>query len=48
MAKDKKLVEDITSRGEDFARWYTDVVKKAKLIEYSGVKGCAILLPGGY
>ena len=46
--KDKKLVESITSRGEDFAQWYTDVVKKADLVDYSGVKGCMILRPYGY
>ncbi len=38
----------ITSRDVDFARWYTDVVKAAKLAEYSGVKGCLILEPNGY
>ena len=48
MANDKKLVEEITPMAEDFAQWYTDVVKKAKLTEYSGVKGCMILLPNGY
>ena len=48
MAKDKKLVEAITSMDEDFSRWYTDVVKKAELIEYSSVKGCMILRPNGY
>ncbi len=32
MAKDKKLVEAITSMDVDFAQWYTDVVKKAELI----------------
>ena len=31
MAKDKKLVESITSMDEDFAQWYTDIVKKAEL-----------------
>ena len=35
MAKDKKLVEAITSMEEDFAKWYTDVVRKAELIDYS-------------
>ncbi len=35
---DKKLVEAITSMDEDFARWYTDVVKKAELIDYTSVK----------
>lgn len=48
MAQEKKLVEAITSMEEDFAQWYTDVVKKAELIEYSGVKGCMILRPNGY
>jgi prolyl-tRNA synthetase len=45
---EKKLVEAITSMEEDFAQWYTDVVKKAELIEYSTVKGCIILKPAGY
>jgi len=48
MAKDKKLVEAITSMETDFAQWYTDVVKKAELIDYSSVKGCMILKPAGY
>ena len=48
MAKDKKMVEAITSREEDFAQWYTDVVKKAELIEYSSVKGCMVIKPAGY
>jgi len=48
MAKEKKLVEAITPMAEDFAQWYTDVVKKAELVEYSSVKGCMILKPGGY
>ena len=38
MAKEKKLVQSITSRDEDFAQWYTDVVREAKLCDYSGVK----------
>ena len=38
----------ITSRDEDFAKWYTDVVKAAKLADYSNVKGCVILEPNGY
>ena len=45
---DKKLVEAITSMDEDFAQWYTDVVKKAELIEYTSVKGCMVLKPAGY
>ena len=48
MAKDKKLVEAITSMEEDFAQWYTDVVKKADLIDYTSVKGCMVIKPAGY
>lgn len=48
MAEDKKLVEAITSMEEDFAQWYTDVVKKADLMCYSSVKGCMIFKPDGY
>ncbi len=48
MAKDRKLVESITSRDVDFAQWYTDVVKKAELTGYTSVKGCMVLKPAGY
>ncbi len=45
---DKKLVEEITSMDENFTQWYTDVVKKAELMDYSAVKGCMIFKPNGY
>ncbi len=48
MAENKKMVEAITSRDEDFAKWYTDIVKKAELVDYSGVKGCMVIRPYGY
>lgn len=48
MAKDKKMVSAITSMDEDFAQWYTDIVKKAELIEYTSVKGCMVIRPYGY
>ena len=48
MANDKKMVEAITSRDEDFSKWYTDIVKKAELVDYSGVKGCMVIRPYGY
>lgn len=48
MAENKKFVEAVTSMEEDFAQWYTDVVKKADLIAYSSVKGCMIIKPAGY
>lgn len=48
MSKNKKFVESITSRDEDFAQWYTDVCLRAELTDYSGVKGFMILLPNGW
>ena len=48
MAKEKKLVEAITAREDDFAQWYTDVVRKAELCDYTGVKGCMVYQPNGY
>ena len=45
---DKKMVEAITSMEEDFAQWYTDVVKKAELTDYTSVKGCMVIRPAGY
>ena len=48
MADQKKMVEAITSMDVDFAQWYTDVVKKADLVDYSSVKGCMIIRPYGY
>ena len=48
MAGDKKLVEQITSMDVDFAQWYTDICKKADLVDYSSVKGCMIIRPYGY
>ena len=45
---DKKMVTAITSMDEDFAKWYTDIVKKAELIEYTSVKGCMVIRPYGY
>ena len=41
-------LKEITSRDVDFAQWYTDVCKKAELIDYSSVKGCMIIRPLGY
>lgn len=48
MANQKKMVEEITSMEEDFAKWYTDIVKKAELMDYSSVRGCMIIEPYGY
>lgn len=53
MAKDgkdlsNKMVREITSMDVDFAQWYTDVVKKAELCDYTSVKGCMVIKPAGY
>ena len=48
MADSKKMVAEITSMDTDFAQWYTDIVKKAELADYSGVKGCMVIRPYGY
>ena len=45
MAEKKKLVSEITSMDVDFAQWYTDIVKKAEMADYSSVKGCIIMRP---
>src|SRR5918911_4756119 len=42
------FVKDITKMSEDFDRWYTDVVRKAELADYSGVRGCMVIRPYGY
>ncbi len=41
-------IKDITPRDVDFAKWYTDVVTKANLVDYSSVKGSMIICPYGY
>ena len=48
MAKDKSTSLGITKREEDYARWYLDIVDKAKLAEDSGVRGCMIIRPEGF
>lgn len=48
MDAQKKMVEAITPMDEDFAKWYTDIVKKADLVDYSSVRGCMVIRPYGY
>lgn len=48
MTMEKKFVEEITSMEEDFAKWYTDIVKKADLVDYSSVRGSMVIRPYGY
>ncbi|MBU1108294.1 MAG: proline--tRNA ligase [Candidatus Riflebacteria bacterium] len=44
----KKVMEAVTPKSEDISRWYTDVVLKARMADYSPVKGCMIIRPYGY
>ena len=44
----KQFVEEITSMETDFAQWYTDVIKKTDLVDYSPVKGFMVIKPYGY
>ncbi|NOV03130.1 proline--tRNA ligase [Paenibacillus planticolens] len=48
MSNDKQFVKEITPQGEDFSRWYIDVIKKADLMSYSPVRGCIVFKPDGY
>jgi prolyl-tRNA synthetase len=47
-AGNESFVTEITPRSEDFSRWYTDVVRRAELADYSPVKGCMVIRPYGY
>ena len=48
LTQEKKMVEEITSMSEDFAQWYTDIIKKTQLCEYSSIRGCMVIQPYGY
>ncbi|NTU98168.1 MAG: proline--tRNA ligase, partial [Chlorobiaceae bacterium] len=42
------MAEKITSRSEDYSQWYIDLVRSAKLADYSDVRGCMVIRPNGY
>ena len=46
--KNVEYVKDITNIDDDFARWYTDIVLKAELADYTDTKGCIAIKPYGY
>lgn len=50
MAKNNNegFVTQIASRSEDFPQWYTDVIRKTEMVDYSGVPGCMVIRPYGY
>ncbi len=48
MSKNENFVQDIADIDEDFAKWYTDIVKKTELADYTDTKGCIAIKPYGY
>ena len=48
MSDNNNFVKEITNIDEDFARWYTDIVIKAELADYTDTKGCIAIRPYGY
>ena len=48
MSNEKDFVKEITNIEEDFAKWYTDIVLKADLADYTDTKGCIAIKPYGY
>ena len=48
MMSKEEFVKDITNIDDDFARWYTDIVLKAELADYTATKGCIAIRPYGY
>ena len=48
MSNQKEFVKEITNIEDDFAQWYTDIVKKADLADYTDTKGCIAIKPYGY
>ncbi|MFC1562653.1 proline--tRNA ligase [candidate division KSB1 bacterium] len=42
------MAEKITKQGNDFSRWYNDVVIRAELADYSPVRGCMVIRPNGF
>lgn len=47
MAKDKVENKFITKKSEDLSAWYTDIVLKGELADYSPVRGCQVYRPYG-
>ena len=48
MSEDKNFVKEITNIDDDFAKWYTDIVLKSDLADYTDTKGCISIKPYGY
>jgi prolyl-tRNA synthetase len=42
------FVKDVTKMSDDFDRWYTDVIRKAEMADWSGVRGMMVVRPYGW
>ena len=42
------MADAVTARADDYSQWYLDVVREAKLADYSPVRGCMVIRPHGY
>jgi len=42
------MAKDLTPRGEDFSKWYNEIVQRAELADYAPVRGCMVIRPYGY
>ena len=47
-AKNKTMGKNLTTRAEDYSKWYNELVVKADLAENSGVRGCMVIKPYGF
>ncbi|MFH2002767.1 MAG: proline--tRNA ligase, partial [Planctomycetota bacterium] len=48
MSAQKSSNKGITPRDTDYSEWYTDLIQKAELADYSPVKGCMVIRPRGF
>ena len=48
MNNNDEFVKEITPKSVDFSRWYTDVIRKAKMADYAPIKGCMVIMPYGF
>jgi prolyl-tRNA synthetase len=46
--EEKAYVKELTSKTEDFAQWYVDVIRKTDMADYTTLKGCMVIKPYGY
>lgn len=48
MKKEERFVTELTPKSEDFARWYTEIIRKAEMADYAPMKGMMVIRPYGY